>query len=281
MTARQRIVAGTAATLTWQAVDQDGEPADPGTTTVAVAGSARTVVLAAGTATTVSGTARTVAIAAQSLDQLTVTWTGATATATATVDVVGGVYFTTAQLRADQTSVIDTVRFTTAEIVEARTITETIFEQRTRTAFVPRFAVLTSTRGSKIARTGIRAVRWVQTVDDTYYTTAADIEDLVTITQAGLDCAQSVERVGLSYGFDACPADVRKAAMLYTRHILAEAAASGIDMRAIATSAPDGQAFGAVTPNRANAVTGIESVDEVLRAYYYRAAVRSVRTGGY
>ena len=158
MTARQRIVAGTAATLTWQAVDQDGEPADPGTTTVAVAGSAGTVVLAAGTATTVSGTARTVSIPAQSLDQLTVTWTGATATATATVDVVGGVYFSAAQLRADQTAVIDSARFTTAMIVEARTIAETVFEQRTHTAFLPRFAVLTSTRGSKIARTGIRAV---------------------------------------------------------------------------------------------------------------------------
>ena len=30
MTVRQRIVAGTAATLSWQAVDQDGEPSDPG-----------------------------------------------------------------------------------------------------------------------------------------------------------------------------------------------------------------------------------------------------------
>ena len=74
----------------------------PGTTTVAVTGSDGSTILAAGTATTVVGTTRTVAIPAQSVDELTAVWTGATATETTTHDVVGGVYFTAAQLRAAQ-----------------------------------------------------------------------------------------------------------------------------------------------------------------------------------
>ena len=234
MTARQRIVAGTAATLTWQAVDQNGEPADPGTTTVAVSGSAGTVVLAAGTATTTSGTARTVDIAAQAVDTLTVVWTGVSRTATTYVDVVGGVYFTSAQLRADQPAVANESTHPLADIIEARTITETMFDQRTDMAFVPRFAVLTTDRTARARRTGIRSVKWA-------YTTAG----------------------------------------AYTRHLLAESAASGIDMRAILAQSPDGQAFGAFVPGRPRYVTGIETVDAVLRAYMDHKPVRSARIGGY
>jgi hypothetical protein len=154
MTARQRIVAGTAATLTWQAVDQNGEPADPGTTTVAVSGSAGAVILAAGTSTTAVGTTRTVAIPAQDVDDLTVTWTGADATATGGVDVVGGVYFTVAQLREWERSLSSGQDYTPADVIAKRIETETLFEQRTMQAFVPRFTVLTTTRQAQARRAG-------------------------------------------------------------------------------------------------------------------------------
>lgn len=281
MTTRQRIVAGTAATLTWQAVDQNGEPADPGSTTVAVTGSAGVVVLAAGTATTTSGTARTAAVAAQSVDVLTVAWSGATATATTYVDVVGGVYFTATDLRTDQSSVVDSVRFTNPDIFTARAITETMFEQRTDMAFVPRFAVLTTDRTAKARRTAVRSVRWARTTAGDFITTAADVAAVTEVEQWGVACAAHIDQVGVVYGFDVPPADIRSAAMLYTRHLLAESAASGIDMRALVQSSPDGQAFGFPTPGRPRFITGIETVDATLRAYVDRPVARSVRQGGY
>lgn len=281
MTARQRIVAGTAATLTWQAVDQNGEPADPGTTTVAVTGSAGTVVLAAGTATTVSSTARTVAIAAQAVDVLTVTWTGASRTATTYVDVVGGVYFTSAQLRADQTAVANESSFPLADIIEARTITETMFEQRTDMAFVPRFAVLTTDRLARARRTGIRSVKWALTTAGDYITDTAELDLAVEVEQWGVACAGHIDQVGVIYGYDVPPADIKAVGMLYTRHLLAESAAAGIDMRALLAQSPDGQAFGFPTPGRPRFITGIETVDATLRAYVDPRPIRSARVGGY
>lgn len=281
MTARQRIVAGTAATLTWQAVDQYGEPADPGTTSVAVAGSAGSVVLAAGTATTVDGEARTAAIAAQSVDVLTATWTGSSRTATTYVDVVGGVYFTSAQLRADQPAVANESTFPLADIIEARTITETMFEQRTDMAFVPRFAILTTDRTARARRTGIRSVRWALTTGGDYITDTDELELAVEVEQWGVATAAHIDKVGVVYGYDVPPADIKAVGMLYTRHLLAESAAAGIDMRALLAQSPEGQAFGFPTPGRPRFVTGIETVDAVLRAYTDTKPARSARIGGY
>lgn len=282
MTVRQRIVAGTTATLSWQAVDQDGEPSDPGTTTVAVTGSDGSTILAAGTATTVVGTTRTVAIPAQSVDELTAVWTGATATETTTHDVVGGVYFTAAQLRAaqlgaNQPTVTNTADYPTATILATRQDVETLFEQRTRTAFVPRFAVLTTTRQAEVVQTGIRSVRWVELLDGTMITDATTIATYVDIRQGGLRCLGNVDRVGVVIGFDRPPADVQRVAMLYARHLLTMGQ-TGIDLRAqYAAVGPDG--LGITVPGKPWYVTGIDEVDEVLRSYRHRTGPRSVRVG--
>lgn len=277
MTARQRIVAGVAATLTWQATDQNGEPADPGTTTVAVTGSAGTVVLAAGTATTTSGTARTVDIAAQDVDELTVVWTGATATATTYVDVVGGVYFTVDQARAAQPNIANVATFTAARVIEKRTEVATLFEQRTDMAFVPRFAALTTNKRATATRTAIRSVKWAQTVSGDYIT---DTTELARVEQWGVRCAAHIDRVGVIFGFDTPPADVVDKAMLYCRHLLTESS-SGIDMRVLATSTPDGQVTRFATPGAGKWITGIPEIDEVLIAYRDHIPPRSVRVGGY
>ena len=282
MTVRQRIVAGTAATLSWQAVDQKGEPADPGTTTVAVSTSAGSVVHAAGTATTVAATARTIAIPAQSVDELTVTWTGATATETTTVDVVGGVLFTVAELRAaqlgaNQPNVTSTADYPTATILAVRQEVETLFEQRCRTAFVPRFVVLTTTSQGTAAQTGIRSLRWVELTDGTFITDAATIDTYATVTQRGVTCSAAVHRVGAVIGFERAPADVARVGMLYARHLLTMGQ-TGIDLRAQYT--PGGvDGMGIAIPGKPWYITGIDEVDEVLRAYRHRSGPRSVRVG--
>lgn len=277
--ARQRIVAGTVAQLSWQAVDQDGEPSDPGLTTVGVVGSDGSVVLAPGTATTVTGTERTVSVPAHAVDQLTVTWSGATASAVVYVDVVGGVFFSTAQLRTRETALVNTSDYTTATIIEGRHITETVFEQRTRTAFVPRFVVLSTDRAGRVTQTGIRSVSWLEMTDGTVTTDAAEIAAAVEITQGGIVCTTSVARLGVIIGFDTCPTDVARAAMAYTRRLITESSATGMDMRSVATVLEDGQEFGNPTPGRPRFITGITEVDEVLRAYMGTKTPRSIRTG--
>ena len=277
--ARQRIVANTAAQLSWQAVDQNGEPSDPGTTTVGVVGSDGSVILAPGTATTAGAvaTSRVVSVPAQSVDQLTVTWSGATASAVTYVDVVGGVFFTSAQLRAQEPTVASSSSYPLTAILDARQIVETVFEQRTRTAFVPRFKVLETSTGRKVGRSGIRSVSWVQYVDGTYTTDATVIANAVEVSQPGIECASNVDRVGVIFGFDTCPADVARVAMLYARHLLTASNASGIDMRTLATSSPDGQVTMFPAPGRPRFITGIDDIDEALRAYMVKPPIRSAR----
>lgn len=265
--ARQRIVAGTVAQLSWQAVDQNGEPADPGTTTVGVTDSAGSVVLAPGTATAASDTARIVTAPAHAVDQLTVTWSGATASQVTYVDVVGGVFFTSAQLRAQEPAVASVADYPLAAILEARQIVETVFEKRTHAAFVPRFSILTTDARCFAARTGIRSVAWYSPLDATIVTDATMVASAVDVGQGGAQCASGVDRLGVVHGFDVCPADVAHVAMLYCRHLMTAAAKTNIDMRTLATSSPDGQVAGQFIAGRPRFITGIEEIDEVLRAY--------------
>lgn len=280
MTVRQRIVAGTAATLTWQAVDQNGEPSDPGTTTVAVTGSDGTVILAAGTATTPAGTTRTVAIPAQEIDELTVIWSGASATETVHVDVVGGVYFTVANLRANERSLNSTIDYEAADVIAKRIETETLFEQRTFQAFVPRLAILTTTRQAQARRTMIREVRWAQTTDGDFITDTDAIARVVEVETWGVRCAAHIDRVAVVHGYDAPPADVLSKAMQYTRHLLTTNTA-GLDLRVLAQSSPDGIVTRFATPGAGRWITGIPDIDEVLFVYRDPVVPRSVRQGGY
>ena len=101
-TANQRVIAGAAATLSFQGVDQYGEPADPGTVTVEITRADGTELVASGTATTGSGSSpRTYALTASQtaeLDRLTAVWSeSSTAIAQTEIDDVGGVYVSQTQ----------------------------------------------------------------------------------------------------------------------------------------------------------------------------------------
>lgn len=281
MSARQRIVAGTVAQLSWQAVDQDGEPSDPGTTTVAVSTSDGTVVLAAGTATTATGTLRTVSVPAQAVDQLTATWTGATASGTTTIDVAGGVYFTTAELRAAETTVALTAEYSTARCIEKRLETETVFEERTGTAFVPRFKVLTPDRRGLVGVSGLRSIRWLQYWDGTFTDDATTIARATEISSSWVRCQSSIAKLGVVVGFDRPPADVIDKALLYTRRLLTMTSTSGMDRHSLVTSIPDDQVGPQWVPGRPRFITGVAEVDEVLRAYMSKTPHLPARVGNY
>jgi len=282
--ARQRIVAGVAATLTWQATDQNGEPADPGTTTVGVVDSTGTTVLAAGTATTTSGTARTVAIAAQDIDTLTVTWTGANATGTTYVDVVGGVYFTVAALRAEHKAISDTATYPTADIQAARQVVETVFERSVGYPFVPRLATVQVVDGFAAIR-GAKRVRWAQSAIRTPWVYEEDTADLALSTRIiddGVICSSNYRQLGVVYGYDQPPPDIYRHAMNYAKHLLTEGT-SGIDMRIMAMQEMDGAQVQFATPGLSVWVTGIPTIDEALKDYRnrHRRTPRPIRSGAW
>lgn len=144
--ADQRILTNVPATLSVTFTDQDGALADPsGTVTVGITRADATVVLAAGTATTTGATAglRTVTLTAAqipSLDYLTCTWTASGGQiATTHIDVVGGYYFTLAELRS-----LDGMSGLSDEAARvARQSVEEMVELRTGWAWTPRLEVET------------------------------------------------------------------------------------------------------------------------------------------
>jgi len=277
MSVRQHIVAQVAASLNWLAIDQDGEPSDPGTTTVAVTRADGSTIHAAGTATTATGNTRTVQITAgqnAAPDLLTATWTGVDAAGTTQIAVSGGVYFTADDLRDRHKSVAVTADYPTAEILDARRQVEAKFERPGMPAFVPRFTVATPSNGF-IPQRGVRQVRWVIRDDEDDTLVSTGLDDYVTVTDGGIRCASSVASAGVEFGYDCPPADVFEAALLYARHLLTTNR-SRVDFRPVATINPDGSRDQFATPGVASWVTGIPDVDEVLKAYARRATVGSI-----
>lgn len=275
MSVGQRIVAGTAATLSWQAVDQDGEPSDPGTTTVEVTRSDGSSVIAAGTAATAVGALRTIAIDPQDVDELTAVWTGTTAVETTFIAVVGGVYFTSAELRDEQPSVVSTVEYPLARVLKMRQVIEVVFEQSTGVYFVPRFQQIAPSNGFCRQR-GVREVRWVRLTNGTFVTT--NLDSYVERTAGGvIVLSTAVDLVGLVAGFARTPEDIWRVAMLAVRHLLTSNSLN-MDYRVMAVSNPDGSMSQYATPGLSLWVTGIPEVDEALKRYRPLANPKSIST---
>ena len=281
MSVRQRIVAGTAATLSWQAADQHGEPADPGTTTVVVTRSAGSTAVASTTATE-DGTLRTVTLPAgenTGPDLLTATWTGTTAVESTTIDVAGGVYFTEAELRDHERSVSVQAEYLPADVRAQRRIVEDTFERSTGVAFVPRFSIVTPS-ADQVPLRAVRSVSWVLLDDSAGTVVTTSLDRYCEITdQALVMLTGGVAKVGVVHGFDRPPSDVWRAAMRFCRHLLA-GTNPGIDFRPMATINPDGSRDQFATPGVADWETGIPEVDAVLKDYRRRAdrTPRSFRT---
>jgi hypothetical protein len=289
---RQRILRATSALLSWQPQDADGEPSDPGTVTVQVLRSDSTELVAAGTATSGATTAaRTIALSvAQTaqLDWLTAVWSVAgTVFATTTHEVVGGFFFSTADLRTVEPSTADASRDVKARILSVRAEVEAFFEEACSVAFVPRFSVASVSGGPKLVLPAarVRAIRWMARRDfgtGAYVPVAA-----ATVANYGFDPAGTINsgfydpdgfgdyylgrgdyQVGYEHGYDAPPADVKRAALQYARAQLNQAR-SAIPDRATSMQLADGGSVTLATPGTGKWHTGIPAVDEVIRRYTY------------
>lgn len=276
--ADQRILRGVSASLTWQPVGQDGEPAAPtGTVTVEVTRASGSAVLAAGTATSGAGTnPRTVALTAEQvadLDLLTVTWTdgGDDSTATTLVEVVGGYYFTIAEARSADAALANDTKYPTALLVKTRQAVEEEFEAICGVAFVPRFErEITLNRKLRWAQVGrIRAVAYWSGQG---YTPWTDLTYLVPSDGGRLyGLGGDRYRVDYEHGYERPPAEIKAAAITRLRH-RASAALTGIPDRATSFSVAEG---GTYSLDSAGPVkTGIADVDAALHRHMERSFVR-------
>lgn len=138
-----QILAGTTATLevTFYA---DGVPADDGAVTVTITRADGTaVVTAAATTSGGTGVYQYILAAQPEVAELTVTWTGSTQQATTIVEIVGGLLYTLAALRAVKVAgslpFQDAVAFPNSLLLDRRVEVTDDFEARTGWSFVPKF----------------------------------------------------------------------------------------------------------------------------------------------
>jgi hypothetical protein len=271
--ADQQIAAATAATLSFQGTDSEGEPADPGTVTVGVVNSAGTVVLAPLTATSGATTSpRTVALTASqtaNVDQLTATWTASGVVVGVTVhEVIGRVLITKAEFetREAKASGVSTVKF-----LAARKHVDATFMRIARRGFTPRFAVQQiESRGRRVLPLrfpDLLEVRWANHIDTSGTVTAIDVSD-VRPNSSGLaalddywECG-TIE-IGYVHGMARAPFDVVDAAATYLRYTLGSGSTT-IPQRATTYSDGQGGTTQLATPGLGPFETGIPDVDKTL-----------------
>jgi hypothetical protein len=278
-----RAVAGAPVPVTYIPVDYAGEPSavDPGTVTVGVARADGTVLVAAGAATVADGVTRTYTLTGTHtalLDRLTVTFTTTTGVHTTTVDVVGGVYCSSSEVR-DLERVKDANSYPLADILRARAEVEDMFERACghTLSFVPRFAIASvdhfGNESLHLPHYFLRLVRWVKYVaDGTLYdfdplelgAVAADPSGMATLVNGAWPYGRLL--VGYEHGMDAPPADVKRAAASAVRRQMNMAKAA-TDPRAISFTGPGGEVQRFPTPGLGPWVTGVPEIDEVLAWY--------------
>lgn len=214
------------------------------------------------------------------VDILTAYWTGTIGGTLVTlktfVEVVGGHYFTIAQARASDADLVDTSKYTTAQIVEARDEVEDECESITGVAWVRRYAkVRLSGAGTSALILPDMETRQVfsVTVDGTAFT-STELADIIVPTSGLIHrdtlgvftLGASNVVVAYEHGHDEPPSDLRRAALIRLKHRLF-ASKSGIPDRATSFSSSEGGTFALATAGKGTSYTGIPEVDAVYGRY--------------
>lgn len=256
--------------------------ADPGSTTVAVTALDGSVVVASGAAgTTATATERTVALTGThtaDLDTLTATWTTTNlGTLTTRHEVVGAHLFSVAEARATSTALASTSNYPTAKIEAVRAQILDEFERITGRAFVPRFHYARypgdGTAYLSLHTMPLLSVRSVETYSSGAWT-AYDEDELADVivewsalrrdAYGYFTAGYRNVRVGVEYGYEQTPGDIKEAALTVLRYKLLEpnqterALSQTTDMGTIQLSTPN--------PER-NRWYGLPLVDAVLAEY--------------
>lgn len=251
---------------------EDGPLSLTGTPTVAVTGPDGLSVTVG--AVTGAAAAWAVDVPAQTrLGPYSATFTGtynaSTVTATIPFEVVGGHLFSLPTLRAFDAS-LDATAYTDTEVKTARAYVEAEFRRISGRSFTPRSAVETVPVSNGVFY--VENVDAYRVVAATLGGVAVDVST-VTIDHIGkggftTTVTDDVLTVEYEYGFNAVPDDVRRAALLRARTVLADRD-SGIPDRAMSVNM-DGAQFSLATAGRSGFETGIPEVDAILARYRVR-----------
>jgi hypothetical protein len=282
----QRVVAGTAASLSWQLIDGTGEPANPGTVTVTVTRADGTVIVTGGATGGATTAARTYALTAAqtaTLDRLTAQWiVSSVVLATTEIDVVSAPWFSNAELRAAEISVASTSDFTAATITTARLQAEAFLERACNRRFVPGYDYITipGNPSSKLILPGvdIRTIRSAALYDDPS-STATETLSATEIAAIPDSPSGVIERysgtwdarwvkIGFEHGMIAPPLDMKRAAMLLCRHVLHKPT-THIPDNATSMQSDMGWSAILVTAGVRGAHTSLPTVNEAIAAWTF------------
>lgn len=287
-----QILRGTSATLsaTWEV---DGAVVDPGEVTVTITRADGTAIVTDAATEGTGAAARTYQLTASDtalLDRLTATWgSPALGTMTTEVEVVGDLLFTVAQARAfGDKALAKTGAYPAADIEAARArITDTL-QSICGVAFVPRYTreVLNGPGLDTLflSTTRLLAVRSVETRSGSTWTpwdagtvAALPFEAWGQIVSEGslFDAGRRNIRVGYEHGYERCPEEIRRAALILARNQLVE---SNFSDRATGYSSAEGtfsigQAGTQQNQFSAFRYTGYPEVDAILNRYVEKVPV--------
>ena len=266
------IVAATPATLSWQGVDSDGEPADPGTVTVTITRADGTTV-AADAATGGTGTAaRTYALTVSqtaALDVLHAVWAaGGVTVGTTRHDVVGSASLTLNEFQRLSRQDGETPAGT---FLAARRGVDAFMLKNLGRSVVPRFdveRVYYSGAGEvPLAYPHLRRVRWARWYDSDNQ--ATEIEDVADIRADPAGVARHDAwlcgwlEVGYEHGWDRASEDAKRVWARLTRAYLGDTR-STIDDRATTYQAADGALVTLGVEGRPGWWTSIPMVNEFI-----------------
>lgn len=288
----QRVLRATAATVTLEWTDQEGDLADAdGAVTANVYRWDGTVVRTAAAMTKPTDTTGLYTLALTPaetavLDELTMVGTDTAGVAKAVrVEIVGGFWFSTTRARTTQQSLADTTKYPTADMVTTRQEVEDEAERIIGASFVPRFRVVRlhgqGTNELNLPSFHVRRIRGVL-VDGTALAgsvvTALALQTR-TLIGSGYRFPLGTANVVVAYehGRDEPPADLGDAAILRLRTRLNKPK-SGIPETASTFSSAEGGTYGLIVAGRGDNPTGIAEVDSVYVDYRnrYRSDLVSV-----
>ncbi|MFL6141578.1 MAG: hypothetical protein ACJ72N_06885 [Labedaea sp.] len=218
---------------------------------------------------------------------LTVAWSGTIAGAavveTDLVEICGGFFFSLAEGRASDKALADDAKYTTADLIAARSQTEQECEEICDRAFVPRYGrrVLNGTGSTELLLPDhdirlIRAVRVAPRLDEPFVALSAGelaalsvrVDQTLVRTDARVWTAgEDNVIVEYEFGLDQPPADLRRAAMRRFRWYLGIGRGT-IPDRATSWTAPDGSIYRLDMP--AAFKTGLPDVDGPYGRYSLR-----------
>lgn len=281
----QRIVRGLSATLSYTFYS-DGTATNPSpdATTVTITRDDGTAIVT-GAAATEGATAGVVTYTltpaqTATLDILTVAWTatfgGQAQTFTDIVEVAGGVLFTIAQARA-VSPLNDTSTYTTARIVEARTMVETALEDACGVAFVPRYKrqfVSGNGRSTVILPPRTTAIRSVTldgaVVSQGYVDTMRLLPTGEVYYPSWWSQGYANYEIAFEHGYDYPPPRVTHAALKLAKRYLVD---SPVSDRATTLTTEDGTTQFLVTAGVRQAVFDIPEANAVVDQYSLNVTV--------